>query len=148
MLIIAEIEACITITSANIAIAYSTIGSFVKHIKACFTTNVQSDFHLTIRGHSKSKIDDSIKEDRDQSRNGAALRDGVAGSTTFIRHAPRKSVMADQEHHDDNWSHKGILGEDNRNQDEAGDTQFRHVNGIRRIVEFQVRSSPASSAGS
>ncbi|KAI6915318.1 hypothetical protein KC318_g8 [Hortaea werneckii] len=146
LLIVAEIEACITITSANIAIAYSTIGSWVKRINACFITNVPSDFNLTTRGYSKSKIDDIVKEDTYHSRDGAAIRDGVAGSTTFIRHAPRKSVMAEQEHHDDDCSQKGILGEDDRNEDEAGDTQFVHGNGIRRIVEFQVRSSPGSSA--
>lgn len=109
---------------------------------------VTSEIYLTTQDYSKSKMGDGVEEESYRGTDEAATRAGARGSTIFIRHAPRKSAVAEQEHPDDDWSQRRILGEDNRNEDEGDDTQSIHGNGIRRVVEFQVRSAPASDAES
>lgn len=109
---------------------------------------VPSEIHLTTHDYSRSKMRDGVEDDSYRTESKSVIRGGAANNTTFIRHAPRKSVMAEQERYEDDWSQKGILGEDHRNDDEADETQSVHGNGIHRVVEFQVHSSPATNAQS
>lgn len=71
---------------------------------------VPSEIHLTTHDYSRSKMRDGVEEVSYRTQDKAAIRGGAASNTRLIRHAPRKSVMAEQERHDDNWSQKGFRG--------------------------------------